>query len=144
MELKVKIYDCSLLFRKFLVPSISLIQSFQQTSDTCTIQGRPKLCSVVFKERVWLKDMVGTSLVPGGQILCHAMKAKDFPCGATARRLWTSMVLEKEIMVNSGPPPKSVPHSLTFLAASIQAFFFLKIMVKYLGVFVSRWKLMLH
>lgn len=72
MELKAKIYDCSLVFREFLVLSISLIQSFQQTSDTCTIQGRPKLCGVVFKERVWLKDMVGTSL--------EARRPNSLPC----------------------------------------------------------------
>lgn len=41
---------------------------------------------------------------------------------------------------NPGTPPNLAPHSPTFLAASIPShliFFFLKIVVKYLGVFVS-------
>lgn len=79
MELKVKIYDGSLVFRESLVLSISLIQSFQQTSDTCTIQGRPTLCKVVFKGRLWLKGMVGTSLEARGPNSLPCNESKGFP-----------------------------------------------------------------
>lgn len=119
MGLKVKIYDCSLVFREFLVLSISLIQGFQWLQIHVHFKAGQSCVKLYSKASYGWKVLYVPPWRPGGQILCLQSKAKDFPRGATARQLWTRMVLKKEIMINPGTSPNLVPHSLTFLAASI-------------------------